>query len=131
MMKPLNSSFRDPSGFVFVQENNVFRVVNNSYRDNYDELMSKLYPILTQAELLIPHTEIDFESTKNPNQYKLLQAEKIPFISYPYEWSFSQYQDAALTTLAIQRKAIEHNMTLKDASAYNIQFHKGKRHAFF
>ncbi len=125
-MKALNSSFRDPSGFVFVQENNIFRVVNNSYRDNYDSLMSKLYPTLRQAELLIPHKEIDFDATKNTNQYKLLQAEKIPFISYPYEWSFSQYQDAALNTLAIQRKALEQGMTLKDASAYNIQFHKGK-----
>ncbi len=126
MMKALNSSFRDPSGFVFQQDNQIFRVVNNSYRDNYDSLMSKLYPVLTQAKLLIPHTEIDFDTTKNTHQYKLLQAEKIPFISYPYEWSFSQYQDAALSTLAIQKKALQQDMTLKDASAYNIQFHKGK-----
>lgn len=125
-MKPLNSSFRDPSGFVFQRDNQIFRVVNRSYQANYDELMSKLYPVLTQAKLLIPHTEVDFDSTKNTKQYKLLQAEKISFISYPYEWSFSQYQDAALTTLAIQRKALEQGMTLKDASAYNIQFHKGK-----
>lgn len=125
-MKPLNSSFRDPSGFVFRRGDDIFRVVNNSYRENYDKLMSTLYPALTQAELLIPHTEVDFDTTKNTNQYKLLQAEKIPFISYPYEWSFSQYKDAALTTLAIQRKALEHGMSLKDASAYNIQFHKGK-----
>jgi len=125
-MKPLNSSFRDPSGYVFVRENNIFRVVNRSYQANYDELMSKLYPVLTKAELLIPHNEIDFDSTKNTAQYKLLQAEKIPFISYPHEWSFTQYQDAALTTLAIQRKALEQGMILKDASAYNIQFHKGK-----
>jgi len=125
-MKPLNSSFRDPSGFVFRQGDNIFRVVNNSYRDDYDKLMSTLYPALTQAELLIPHVEVDFDTTKNTNQYKLLQAEKIPFISYPYEWSFSQYKDAALTTLSIQRRALEHGMSLKDASAYNIQFHKGK-----
>jgi len=125
-MKALNSSFRDPSGFVFLEGNNIFRVVNNSYRDDYDKLMSKLYPALTQAELLISHTEVDFDSTKKANQYKLLQAEKIPFISYPYEWSFSQYKDAALTTLAIQRKALEQGMTLKDASAYNIQFYRGK-----
>jgi len=125
-MKALNSSFRDPSGFVFLQGNNIFRVVNNSYRDDYDKLMSKLYPALTQAELLISHTEVDFDSTKKANQYKLLQAEKIPFISYPYEWSFSQYKDAALTTLAIQRKALEQGMTLKDASVYNIQFYRGK-----
>ena len=55
-----------------------------------------------------------------------MQPEIIPFISYAYEWSFSQLQDAALATLAIEKKALEHGMSLKDASAYNIQF-RGSR----
>ncbi|MBT7783273.1 MAG: class I SAM-dependent methyltransferase, partial [Anaerolineae bacterium] len=55
-----------------------------------------------------------------------LQPEVIPFISYPYEWSFSQLKEAALATLAIQKRAIKAGMSLKDASAYNIQFHRGK-----
>lgn len=57
---------------------------------------------------------------------KVLKPERIPFISYPYEWSFSQLKDAALATLEIEKIALEHGMTLKDASAYNMQFHKGK-----
>jgi len=56
----------------------------------------------------------------------VIQPEAIPFISYPYEWSFSQLKDAALTTLAIQRKAVDSGMILKDASAYNIQFNQGR-----
>ena len=44
------------------------------------------------------------------------------FISYPFEWSFSQLKAAALTTLRVQRHAVERGMVLKDASAYNIQF---------
>ncbi len=125
-MKPLNSSFRDPSGYVFRQGDDILRTVNHSYQTDYDSLMPKLYPALTEAGLLIPHIEIPFDEVANPDQYKLIQPELIPFISYPYEWSFSQYKDAALTTLAIQRKALQQGMTLKDASAYNIQFHKGK-----
>jgi ribosomal protein L11 methylase PrmA len=58
--------------------------------------------------------------------YKVIEPEKIDFISYPYEWSFSQLKDAALATLELQQTALEHGMTLKDASAYNIQFHKGR-----
>jgi ribosomal protein L11 methylase PrmA len=46
----------------------------------------------------------------------------LPFISHPYEWCFSQLRDAALLTLHIQLVALEHGMTLKDASAYNVQF---------
>ena len=34
---------------------------------------------------------------------KIIQPERVPFISYPYEWSFGQLKDAALATLSIQR----------------------------
>jgi ribosomal protein L11 methylase PrmA len=56
----------------------------------------------------------------------VIEPERIPFISYAYEWSFSQLQDAALATLSIEKKALEHGMSLKDASMYNIQFHRGR-----
>ncbi|MGZ9223589.1 MAG: SAM-dependent methyltransferase, partial [Anaerolineales bacterium] len=58
--------------------------------------------------------------------YKIIQPERVPFISYPYEWSFGQLKDAALATLSIQRRALKAGMSLKDASAYNIQFVRGK-----
>ena len=58
--------------------------------------------------------------------YKIIKPEPIPFISYPYEWCFSQLQDAALTTIRILKRALEFGMSLKDASAYNIQFLRGK-----
>jgi len=50
----------------------------------------------------------------------------VPFISYPYEWSFSQLKAAALATLEIQKRALAFGMSLKDSSAYNIQFVHGK-----
>ncbi len=57
---------------------------------------------------------------------KIIQPERVPFISYPYEWSFGQLKDAALATLSIQKRALKVDMSLKDASAYNIQFVDGK-----
>ncbi|HLK17002.1 MAG TPA: hypothetical protein VKT78_19510 [Fimbriimonadaceae bacterium] len=56
----------------------------------------------------------------------VIRPEPIPFVSYPYEWSFSQLKDAALLTIAIQKRAIARGMSLKDASAYNIQFLRGR-----
>ena len=47
------------------------------------------------------------------------------FISYPYEWSFGQLKDAALLTLELQERALAKGLTLRDASAYNIQFDGG------
>ena len=58
--------------------------------------------------------------------YKILKPVELPLISYPYEWSFSQYKDAALATLEIQKRAYAKGFALKDASAYNIQFYEGK-----
>lgn len=118
----LASSFRDPSGFVYRENGTLLRQVNRSYAEHYDHLMaSGLYKELVGKNLLIPHEEIDA-----PEAYKTLKPTQIPFITYPSEWSFSQLKDSALVTLAIQRRALAHGMTLKDASAYNIALVEGR-----
>jgi len=91
---------------------------------------SGLYEKLVKARLLIPHVELDPSSAESEaagtTAHKVIQPERVAFISYPYEWSFSQLKDAALTTLSIQKRALKLGMSLKDASAYNIQFVRGK-----
>ena len=125
--KRIGGSFRDPSGFAFVSDGIVYRQVNESYRTNFDQLMgSGLYEELVNRELLIPHSESCLLSQEDAQKYKILKPEQIPFISYPYEWSFSQLKDAALATLDIQIWPLQHGMILKDASAYNIRFSRGK-----
>jgi hypothetical protein len=119
------ASFRDPDGFIYTENGVVYRQVNHSYKNNYDCLMeSGLYDCLIKSELLIPHKASSV--TKDVSAYLVLEPEQIDFISYPYEWCFGQLKDAALTTLAVQKMAIEFGMSLKDASAYNIQFRNGK-----
>jgi|TARA_B110001454_G_C12717104_1_gene433020 ribosomal protein L11 methylase PrmA len=121
-----SSSFRDPSGFLFYQNNVLYRQINKSYKENYNFLIkSGLYANLVEQELLIPHEEVVNESITNDG-FIIIKPEKIPFISYPYEWSFSQLKDAALITIEIQKIAKKYDMMLKDASAYNIQFKNGK-----
>ncbi|MFZ3171884.1 MAG: hypothetical protein WA118_07890 [Carboxydocellales bacterium] len=70
--------------------------------------------------------ETDIQEDSNHQAYKIIKPEVIPFISYPYEWCFSQLKQAALATLQIQKLAMNYGMTLKDSSAYNIQFREGK-----
>ncbi|HUE98325.1 MAG TPA: hypothetical protein VMN99_03665 [Anaerolineales bacterium] len=126
----LSASFRDPSGFLFSRGGVLYRQVNRKYEPEYGRLMeSGLYEKLVKARLLIPHMEVDqvpAESDPNGGAYKVIQPERVSFISYPYEWSFGQLKDAALATLSIQRRALKAGMSLKDASAYNIQFVRGK-----
>ena len=125
----LSASFRDPSGFLFSREGILYRQVNHKYQQEYAQLMeSGLYEKLVKAGRLIPHVEVD-QAPADPQDkaaYKVIQPERVPFISYPYEWSFGQLKDAALATLSIQRRALKAGMSLKDASAYNIQFVRGK-----
>jgi len=125
--RSISSSFRDPSGFLFYRDDTIYRQVNITYKENYDYLMnSGLYEVLVDNESLIPHEEVVIEGTEPDKAYKILKPELIPFISYSYEWCFSQLKNAALITLKIQKKALDFGMSLKDCSAYNIQFRKGK-----
>jgi ribosomal protein L11 methylase PrmA len=120
-------SFRDPSGFIFWKDGTLYRRVSATYRGNYDHLVqSGLYDSLVDAGLLVAHEEVPTEDDGADSIYKVLRPDVIPFISYPYEWSFSQLKDAALATLEIERRALDFGMSLKDASAYNVQFTKGK-----
>lgn len=87
---------------------------------------SGLYEQLEKIGRLVTHQESDIPPFNLDASFKVIQPELIPFISYPYEWSFSQLKEAALATLSIQKRALKVGMSLKDASAYNIQFHLGK-----
>jgi hypothetical protein len=123
----LSASFRDPSGFLFTRNGILYRQINRAYSNDYARLMdSGLYDKLIKASLLIPHVESDQLPAESDVAFKVIQPERVPFISYPYEWSFSQLKDAALATLSIQKRAMKLDMSLKDASAYNIQFVRGK-----
>ena len=90
----------------------------------YDALMGGgLYDELTKRKLLVRHEELESQTA---GAYKILKPEVVPVITYPFEWAFSQLKDAALATLEIQKLALDRNMTLRDASAYNIQFISGR-----
>ncbi|CAN5552467.1 nodulation protein NoeA [soil metagenome] len=123
----LPSSFRDPSGLVFRRGTTLLRQVNESYREDYDHLIgSGLYDRLVAAGSLVAHEEQASDEALTPGAYKVLRPEVISFISYPYEWCFGQLKDAALLTLEIQKTALDHGMSLKDASAFNVQWRGGK-----
>lgn len=122
----VSGSFRDPSGAILKRNGSLYRRINLTYRENYNFLInSGLYQSLVEDLLLIPHQEMKKDQKSN-GYFKLIKPEMIPFVSYPYEWSFSQLKHAALITLQIQKRAIEFGMSLRDSSAYNIQFWKGK-----
>lgn len=119
----IGSSFRDPSGFLFTRDGVLLRQVQERYRAHYALLKSSgLYDALVREGLLVPHEERPLAEASLEGAACVLKPERIPFISLPYEWCFAQRKAAALTTLRIQEIALAHGMTLKDATAFNIQF---------
>ena len=116
-------SFRDPDGFVISNDDKILRVVNESYRSNYEHFIrSGLKNLLVSENIIIDFKESFSQKKYSSNQFKILVTEKVyPFI-YPYEWSFSQLKEAAILTLELQKKCAKYGMSLKDASPYNIQF---------
>jgi hypothetical protein len=126
-MQPNPASYRDSSGFVFMQNGKVYRNMHPDYEMHYNQLMnSGLYDELVKTKRLIAHQEITEISEFNFTKGKVLLPEQLYFVSYPYEWSFDMWKDAALLTLQISLASLQKEMILKDATPFNIQFVNGK-----
>ena len=121
------ASYRDPSGFIFEKDGIIYRQVNKSFREHFDHFInSGCYEKLLKNDLLLSHEVINENLTQTNDWYLTLKPEKIEFISYTYEWSFDMLKDAALLTLRLVKEAVSSGLILKDATPYNIQWHRGK-----
>ena len=131
-MQQLNSSFRDTvcGGYVFCHQDIIYRCINKSYKANYEHFIaSGLYDKLVAENYIVSHCEINeltIFGLEDNDVYKVIKPTQLPYISYPYEWSFNQLKDAALLTLKILLESLKYDMILKDATAFNIQFYKGR-----
>jgi ribosomal protein L11 methylase PrmA len=118
-------SFRDPAGFVFEHENEIFRAIMaralEDFRFFFD---SERFQHMRREDVIVDTTLVtDAElSMMVPSARQIVRHERVPFISYPFEWPFELLKCAALLHLKIQIDALEDGISLSDASAYNIQF---------
>jgi ribosomal protein L11 methylase PrmA len=118
-------SFRDPSGSVYRSGDRILRTVmpgsaSEAYRAARD---SGLLKDLAARGFILPVEEIatpPFEAIAGAAH--VLASPRLPFISYPYEWSFALHRKAALLHLDLHLAALERGFDLSDASAYNVQF---------
>ena len=117
-------SWRDPSGFVFRRDGAILRQIAPSFGPDWEAyLASGLHERLVKAGSVLAFEDVPLDRALDPaNAWRVIRPEQLDLISYPYEWSFGQLKDAALLTLDIQTQALAAGLTLRDASAYNIQF---------
>jgi hypothetical protein len=122
-------SFRDRDSRVFTSGDSVLRAISPSGAEDWDLLQeSGLLAELMDRGAVVVTREIDSAALSEEAGLlvggidRVLEHDRIPFVSYPYEWTFSMLQDAALLELDIALEAIERGLMLKDATPYNVQF---------
>jgi len=118
-------SFRDPRGLVFVREGRVFRTITRHGHDDFKAVEETgLLADLIARDLLVSYRDVEKSELGQPgdNIMRVLEHPPLPFISYPFEWSFGLLKAAALMHLEVQLTALERGVTLSDSSAFNVQF---------
>jgi len=126
-------SFRDPDSRVVVTADGVFRVLSEDGLADWNALVaSRLWREVQDDGSVVASEPADLDALPAAlvrGAAGVLRHERVPFVSYPYEWTFSMLQDAALLQLGLNRRALAADLTLKDASSYNVQWH-GARPVF-
>ncbi len=126
-------SFRDPSGYVFWSKGRLFRAIDQGCLETLSGLKQKgILDRLIADGLVVPSWFVEDEGllrtlrAEHPGFAAYIEHEVIESISYPYEWTVSMLAHAAEVTLDLQTRLMKAGYALKDATAFNIQFSKGK-----
>ena len=119
-------SFRDHDSRVFLAADGVYRVLSKTGMEDWRALAASPLWAELQAEGRVVATEPaeldDLPDLLAADAAGALRHERVPLLSYPYEWPFSMLKDAALLQLDLNRRALRADLTLKDASPYNVQW---------
>ena len=121
-------SYRDRNGAVFYRDGRILRGVSAKALRNWERLAGcGFFRDRTADGTIIPTERVsDPPPGIGAGWAAVLEHQRIPFISYPYEWTFGMLKDAALLHLELMREALDEGMILKDSSAYNVQWNGAK-----
>jgi SAM-dependent methyltransferase len=119
-------SFRDWDSRVFYDDGRVLRALSPAGLESWHAVArSRFFAEAVAAGRVVETREVedvDLGVVPLPGTAGVLEHERVPFVSYPYEWPFSMLKDAALLQLDLLGHALAEDMTLKDASSYNVQW---------
>lgn len=117
-------SFRDPLSRVYVGDGQVVRAFTDLGAKDIKAVWDK--PFIRNAlasGTLIQSTIVEPAAVGLSAPWSMAMTHPlVPFISYPYEWTFSMLKDAALLQLEVTRGALADGIGVKDATPYNVQF---------
>ena len=117
-------SFRDPLSRVFVGPESVVRAFSAQGKTDIDAVWSKksIQSALASGDLIASTVVEPASVGLGAPWVAAMTHPRLPFVSYPYEWTFSMLKDAALLQLKLTRETLADGIGLKDATPYNVQF---------
>ncbi|MEH2503735.1 ribosomal protein L11 methylase PrmA [Bradyrhizobium sp. AZCC 1578] len=124
-------SYRDPAGWVFCHDQRIYRAIRQSAAEQLSLLrQNSCIASLVKEGSLIPFEELPRSCwpaiTPSSELAHVLEHPKLDIVSYPYEWPFQALKRAALAHIDLHLELLSSGLTLKDASAFNIQFRGAK-----
>jgi SAM-dependent methyltransferase len=131
-VRPEPASFRDPANQVFYADGEVLRGLRGEAVADWRALSATDFfrRQVNEGGLVATEPLAGTAPATTPGEFELiLRHQRLPFISYPYEWTFSMLRDATLLHLDLLAAALEEGITTKDGSAYNLQW-RGARPTF-
>lgn len=119
-------SFRDPASTVFYRDGHVLRGLSARGAADWESLeAASFWPRLVADHKVVGTGPAPAELVAGiePGRFQVvLEHDRVPVVTYPYEWTFSMLQDAAALHLEILLAALGDDFTMKDGYAYNVQF---------
>jgi len=103
-VQKIPSSYKDPSSAVFRDEE------------------SQRYFRALRFEPAIYNSVNVFPKVLDNREGELFEVERIPFVSYYYEWTFEQFKDSALFFLELLKSLDDKGYSLSDATPLNITY---------
>lgn len=130
-------SFRDPDSAVYVQDGAVLRGLSDRAAADWARLEASSFfdRLMDEGAIVRTVRASDDEAAGAPPSPRgerwaaVLRHERVPVVSHPYEWPFAMLREAALCQLDVLAAALDEGLSLKDGTAYNVQF-TGSRPAF-
>jgi ribosomal protein L11 methylase PrmA len=125
LIKRISSSFKDKYSQVFINKKKIIRAVNVIKHPSFNIFFnSNFFKKNNGKKFLLTKKIKNQEAIKNKikNFQLFLSQEKLKFVSYPYEWSFTNLKKAAIFYLDLEIDLLKNNFVFRDGSAYNVQF---------
>lgn len=122
--RPDPGSFRDPLSRVYVDDDAVWRGLSAQGAEDFAAFAATKAFASAQADGRLIATRLA-EAAEVPTDDRwagFLRHDRVPVVTYPYEWTFSMLRDAALLQLDLSRAALAEGILTKDATSYNVQF---------